>query len=112
MPFGLTNAPATFQRFMNDIFRDLLDITVIVYLDDILIFSEKPDQHGEHVKEVLKRLKEHQLFCKPSKCHFLAPKVFYREMGVAPEGISREAEKVQAIKDWPVPQTVKQVQSF
>src|SRR6202047_2226199 len=60
MPFGLTNTPAAFQRFMNNIFRDLLDITVIVYLGDILIFSENPDQHGKHMKEVLKHLKDHQ----------------------------------------------------
>ncbi|CUA74819.1 Transposon Tf2-7 polyprotein [Rhizoctonia solani] len=63
MPFRLTNAPAAFQHFMNDILQDLLDVTVIVYLDDILIFSKNPNKHQEHVREVLKRLQENQLFC-------------------------------------------------
>src|SRR6202045_2113539 len=62
MPFGLTNAPATFQHFMNDIFSDLLDMFMVVYLDDILIYSEDPKQHVEHVREVLRRLWENGLF--------------------------------------------------
>ena len=112
MPFGLTNAPAVFQRFMNDIFRDLLDVTVIVYLDDILIYSTDPEKHEEHVKEVLKRLAENQLFCKPSKCFFGVNTVTYIGLVISPEGISMEKEKVKAIKEWPTPKTVKQVQSF
>ncbi|QRW22561.1 Retrotransposable element Tf2 protein [Rhizoctonia solani] len=67
MPFGLTNAPAAFQHFMNDLFRDLIDVTVVIYLDDILIFSENPEDHPTHVKEVLSRLMKNQLFCKLSK---------------------------------------------
>ncbi|CEL56021.1 hypothetical protein RSOLAG1IB_02035 [Rhizoctonia solani AG-1 IB] len=70
MPFGLTNAPAAFQQFMNNLFRDLLDITVVVYLDDILIFSKDPAEHSKHVCKVLHQLARNQLFCKPSKCHF------------------------------------------
>ena len=67
MPFGLTNAPTAFQRFMNDIFSDMLDVHVIIYLDEILIYSDDPTEHKKHVREVLRRLHLHGLFCKPEK---------------------------------------------
>ena len=70
MPFGLLNALSTFQRFMNDLFADLLDICVIVYLDDILIYSENLKEHKKQVKEVLRRLKTNGLYASPSKCAF------------------------------------------
>ena len=62
MPEGLTNAPAGFQRFMNDIFADMIDISVVVYLDDILVYSDDPEQHSAHVQEVLTRLRHNQLY--------------------------------------------------
>ena len=92
--------------------RDLLDITVIVYLDNILIFSKDPNKHPDHVREVLKRLQDNQLFCKPSKCSFLVKKVDYLGIMVSPEGISQEEQKVVTIQEWPRPNTVKQVQAF
>ena len=67
MPFGLCNAPATFQRFMNDIFRDLLDVCVVVYLDDILVFSRSKEEHQQHLRQVLQRLREHHLVAKPKE---------------------------------------------
>ena len=70
MPFGLTNAPAVFQQFVNTVFTDLLDVCVIVYLDDILIYSEDKASHREHVQEVLRRLRKHGLYAKPKKCEF------------------------------------------
>lgn len=70
MPFRLCNAPATFQHFVNDIFRDFLDLFLIVYLDDILIFSDSLSAHREHVKKVLGRLRHHGLFAKAEKCKF------------------------------------------
>lgn len=112
MPFGLTNAPAVFQRFMNELFSDLIDVNVIVYIDDILIYSENPDHHEEHVKEVLSRLMKNHLFCKPSKCTFSTTTVGYLGIVVTPEGISMEKEKVKAVKDWPKPTKVKEIQSF
>ncbi|QRV92843.1 Retrotransposable element Tf2 protein [Ceratobasidium sp. AG-Ba] len=112
MPFGLTNAPAVFQRFMNDIFRDILNIYVTVYLDDILIFSNNREEHVQHVREVLTRLQKHNLFCNPEKCHFAVTTVTYIGLVITPEGISMEKEKVKAIMEWPAPLTVKQVQSF
>src|ERR1700759_446338 len=68
MPFGLTNAPSAFQRFMNDIFADMLDVCVVVYLDDILIYSDNMNNHQEHVKEVLRRLRKNGLYASPKKC--------------------------------------------
>ncbi|KAF8747242.1 hypothetical protein RHS01_11373 [Rhizoctonia solani] len=112
MQFGLSNAPAVFMRFMNDIFHDLLDISVVVYLDDILIFSNSREEHVEHVKEVLSHLLKHNLFCNPAKCYFFVTEVTYIGLVITPEGISMEKDKVQAIMDWPEPQNVKQVQSF
>jgi hypothetical protein len=111
MPFGLTNAPAVFQRFMN-IFRDLLDIYVIVYLDDILIFSKSKEEHVGHVKEVLKRLQQNHLYCNHKKCDFFVDRVSYIGLVITPEGISMEKEKVQAVLEWPAPTSVKGVQSF
>jgi hypothetical protein len=112
MPFGLTNAPAAFQHFMNDILRDMLDTKVVVYLDDILIFSKNKEVHEGDVKEVLRRLLQNQLFCKLSKCSFHVDTVDYLGLVISPQGISMEERKVQAIREWPVPQNIKQVQSF
>jgi hypothetical protein len=112
MPFGLTNAPAAFQRFMNDLFRDLLDITVVVYLDDILIFSKDPAEHSNHVREVLQRLARNQLFCKPSKCHFHVTTVDYLGIQISPQGFSMDEKKIEAVTSWPTPKSVKQVQAF
>jgi hypothetical protein len=112
MPFGLTNAPAVFQHFMNDLFHDLLDNYVIVYLDDILIFSKSMEEHVGHAKEVLKRLQQHHLYCNPKKCDFFVDRVTYIGLVITPEGISMEKEKVQAVLEWPTPTSVKEVQSF
>ncbi|QRW15573.1 Retrotransposable element Tf2 protein [Rhizoctonia solani] len=112
MPFGLTNAPAAFQHFMNDLFRDLIDVTVVIYLDDILIFSEKPEEHPSHVREVLSRLLKNQLFCKLSKCHFHVTTVDYLGIVISPAGFSMDQKKIEAVTTWPTPKTVKQVQAF
>jgi hypothetical protein len=112
MPFGLTNAPAVFQHFMNDIFHDLLDIYVIVYLDDILIFCKSKEEHVGHVKEVLKWLQQNHLYCNPKKCNFFVDRVTYIGLVITPEGISMERDKVQAVLEWPTPNSVKELQSF
>ena len=112
VPFGLTNAPSAFQRFMNDIFSDLLDVNVTVYLDDILIYSADPSQHAEHVREVLTRLRKHDLFCKPEKCEFHASTIEYLGFVISPDGISMDKKKVQTVLDWPEPRTVRALQSF
>jgi hypothetical protein len=112
MPFGITGAPAAFQHWMNDTFRDLLDVYVIVFIDDILIFSENPDKHDEDVKEVLRRLRQHGLFSKLEKCEFDCDTVEFLGFVVSPQGISMSDEKVCSIKSWPKPQSVRDVQVF
>ncbi|QRW20625.1 Retrotransposable element Tf2 protein [Rhizoctonia solani] len=112
MPFGLTNAPAAFQHFMNNLFRDLIDVNVVIYLDNILIFSDKPEEHPKHVREVLSRLMRNQLFCKLSKCHFHVTTVDYLGIVISPAGFSMDQKKVEAVTSWPTPRTVKQVQAF
>ncbi|QRW17965.1 Retrotransposable element Tf2 protein [Rhizoctonia solani] len=112
MPFGLTNAPAAFQHFMNNLFRDLIDVTVVIHLDNILIFSKKPEEHPRHVREVLSRLMKNQLFCKLLKCHFHVTMVDYLGIVISPAGFSMDQKKVEAVASWPQPKTVKQVQAF
>lgn len=84
MPFGLTNAPATFQRFVNEIFCDIMDKFIVVYLDDILIFSEDPATHQDHVKTVLERLRENSLYAKLEKCSFHKSQVEFLGYMVSP----------------------------
>ncbi|KAF8703952.1 hypothetical protein RHS03_06141, partial [Rhizoctonia solani] len=112
MTFGLTNAPAAFQHFMNKLFKDLLDVCIIIYLDDILIYSKDDASHTQHVHEVLKRLMENQLFCKASKCTFHVTSVEYLGIIVLDKGFSLDKLKIQAVQEWPTPTKVKEVQSF
>jgi hypothetical protein len=112
MPFGLTNAPAAFQRFMNDIFSDLLDVYVTVYLDDILIYSDDPAKHKEHVREVLSRLRKHGLYARPDKCHFSVDSVEYLGFILSKEGLKMDPSKVRTVQDWPEPRKVRDIQSF
>src|SRR5438552_14276573 len=112
MPFSLTNAPATFQTLMNDIFHDLLDICVIVYLDDILIYSKNKDEHEYHLRQVLECLKEHQLYAKHSKCTFFSNSVEYLGHIADSNGLRPNPRLVQAVKDFPQPKTLKELQSF
>ncbi|CEL53447.1 hypothetical protein RSOLAG1IB_11379 [Rhizoctonia solani AG-1 IB] len=112
MPFGLSGAPGAFQAMMNKVFQDLLDVSVIIYLDNILIFSSNPEEHESHVKEVLQRLMDMQLFCKGSKCKFHQTMVEYLGIIVSDKGFSLDKLKIQAVQEWPTPTTVKQVQSF
>ncbi|QRW16905.1 Retrotransposable element Tf2 protein [Rhizoctonia solani] len=104
--------PAAFQHFMNELFKDLLDVCVIIYLDDILIYSKDDASHTQHVHEVLQRLLENQLFCKASKCTFHVTSVEYLGIIVSDKGFSLDKLKIQAVREWPVPSKVKEVQSF
>jgi hypothetical protein len=112
MPFGLSVAPRAFQAMMNEVFQDLLDFTVIIYLDDILIFSQNPDEHKAHIKEVLRQLQEMQLFCKGYKCEFHQTTIEYLGIIVSDKGFSLDKLKIQAVQEWPTPTAVKQIQSF
>jgi hypothetical protein len=112
MPFGLTNAPATFQRLMHDAFQDHLDDFVIIYLDDILVFSKTPEDHQRHLTTVLSRLKEHHLFANIKKCHFAVSQVDFCGHIISANGISTDPTKLDAILKWPQPQTPTELRSF
>jgi len=112
MPFGLTNAPAAFQRFMNDLFSDLLDVCIVVYLDDILIYSNDITQHQKHIKEVLKRLRKAGLYVKAEKCEFHSDSVEYLGYVLSLSGLTMSDAKVKTIQEWPEPKKVKDIQSF
>ena len=112
MPFGLCNAPASFQRLMNDALRDFLDRFVIVYLDDILIYSPSMEEHQKHVRQVLDRLREMKLYCKPSKCEFFMKSINFVGHLISHNEIHMEPGKLQAVRDWPVPKNIKDLRSF
>ena len=111
IPKGLTNAPSAFQHFMNEV-SDLIDVSVIVYLDDILIYSNNLAEHRKHVKEVLRQLRKHGLFARANKCKFHAERVEYLGYILSPEGLSMDQAKVKTIQDWPEPRKVRDIQSF
>jgi hypothetical protein len=112
MPFGLTNVPGGFQRFLNGIFSDFLDVYVIIYLDNILIFSGNKDDHFQHVSKVLKQLHKHRLYANGKKCDFHSESVDYLGHMIRPNGLQMDPVKVKVIQDWPEPQKVKDIQSF
>src|SRR5882724_11891024 len=112
MPEGLTNAPAAFQRFMNNVFTDMIDVTVIIYLDDILIYSGNMSEHKAHVQEVLQRLRANGLFVRADKCEFHITSCEYLRYMLSPEGLTMALYKVQIIQDWPKPRKVKDIQLF
>jgi transposase InsO family protein len=112
IPFGLTNAPSVFQRFINQIFSDLLDVQVIIYLDDLLIFSKTREEHVQAVHSVLARLREHSLVATLPKCHFNQQSVSFLGYIISDTGIRMCPSKTAAVTDWPVPSSVTAVQSF
>jgi hypothetical protein len=112
MPFGLCNAPATFMRVMNDVLRHFLDDCVIVYLDDILIFSKSREEHVKHVKQVLDVLRNEKLFLKMSKCEFGKTSLIYLGHIVSGGELKIDPSKVKVILEWPKPSNVTEVRSF
>ncbi|GJP42842.1 hypothetical protein CLOM_g2370, partial [Closterium sp. NIES-68] len=112
MPFGLTNAPSTFQLTMNGVFRDLLDKCVIIYLDDILIYSKTREQHLKDLEAVFQRLQQHRLITKGSKCEFLKQELEFLGHVISMEGIRIDPKKLRAIQEWQAPTNLQQLQSF
>jgi len=112
MPFSLTNAPTAFQRFINDIFSDLLDVFVMIYLDNILIYLNNMSEHHRHVKEVLKCLRKAGLYAKAEKCEFHSKSVEYLGYILSPSGLTMSNDKIKIIQDWPEPKKIKDIQSF
>ncbi|MBW0534587.1 hypothetical protein O181_074302 [Austropuccinia psidii MF-1] len=112
MPFGPTNAPSSFQNLVNDIFANFLDIFVVVYLDDIMVFSSSEEEHIKNVASVLQRLRDINLCSKASKCVFHASSVEYLGYAVSSYGLKIDSSKVQQILNFPQPKNIKALQFF
>ena len=112
MPFGLTNALAIFQTLINDIFRDLLDVCVIVYLDDILVYSKNKEEHEQYLRQILQCLKDNQFYTRFSKCTFFTNSIEYLGYIIDEDDLRPNPQLVQALMDFPQPRTLKELQSF
>ncbi|KAL0536597.1 hypothetical protein IC582_025549 [Cucumis melo] len=112
MSFGLTNAPAVFMDLMNRVFREFLDTFVIVFIDDILIYSKMEAEHEEHLRLVLQTLRENKLYAKFSKCEFWLKQVSFLGHVVSKAGVSVDPAKIEAVTGWTRPSTVSEVRSF
>ena len=112
MPFRLTNVPATFQILMNAILQPFLHKFVLVFFDDILIYSRTWADHLRHIRAVLSELQRQQLFLKRAKCAFASTSVAYLGHVISEAGVAMDPAKVQAILDWPVPRSAQAVRGF
>ncbi len=112
MPFGLANVPAIFQDMINKIFYDIVDTYVIIYLDDILVYSTNPKEHSQHVATVLQRLLDYHLYVKLEKCLFDQDQIEFLRFVISVQGISMASDKVQSLLQWPIPSTSTAVMSF
>ena len=112
MPFGLTNASATFMDLMNRVFQPYLDRFVIIFIDDILVYSGSSEEHSEHLRIVLQTLRERQLYAKLSKCQFWLDRVAFLGHVISAEGVSVDPQKIEAVVNWKPPKNVSEVRSF
>ena len=112
LPMGLCNAPGTFMQLMNTVFADMLDKSVLCFLDDILIFSKTEEEHERHIREVLARLRKEQLYVKMSKCAFMQREVAFLGHRIGADGLRVAPDKVRAVQEWPKPDSVTAVRSF
>ncbi|CAA0813692.1 Uncharacterized mitochondrial protein AtMg00860, partial [Striga hermonthica] len=112
MPFGLSNAPAVFMDLMNRVFHPFLDQFVIVFIDDILVYSRDIDQHKEHLRIVLETLRREKLYAKFSKCEFWLNRVAFLGHIVTARGIEVDPSKIEAVSKWDMPRSAADVRSF
>src|SRR3984893_2119853 len=111
MPFGLKNAPATFVKLMDEVFQEYMDKFIIVYLDDIVVYSKDTQDHLHHLQLVFNRLQDHKLYAKLEKCQFMQQEIKFLGHVISANGIKVNPEKVQAIVEWQTPKTVKDVRA-
>jgi hypothetical protein len=112
MSFGLTNAPATFQSLMNELLKAYIRKFVLVFFDDILIYSSTWAEHLQHVKMVFQLMRAHHLFIKQSKCVFGSTSVVYLDHIISADGVAMDPDKVSTVASWPTPRTVKALRGF
>nr|ABA97610.1 retrotransposon protein, putative, Ty3-gypsy subclass [Oryza sativa Japonica Group] len=112
MSFGLTNAPAYFMNLMNKVFMDYLEKFVVVFIDDILIYSKDEEEHAEHLRLVLEKLRKHKLYAKFSKCEFWLKEVAFLGHVISAGGVAVDPTKVEAVTEWKAPKSVTEIQSF
>ena len=112
MPFGVTNAPGVFMEYMNRIFHPYLDKFVVVFIDDILVYSKSEEEHAEHLRVVLGVLREKKLFAKLSKCEFWLEEVSFLGHVVSRGGVVVDPSKIEAVSEWEAPKSVSEIRSF
>ena len=112
MPSGLTNAPTAFMDLMHRVFHPYLDQFVVVFFDDILIYSQLKEEHEDHLRNVLQALREHHLYAKFSKCKFWLTKVRFLGHVVSASGVSMDPEKVEVVMSWERPKSVFEIRNF
>ena len=112
VPFGVTNAPAQFINLINDLLQDYLDEFILVFLDDILVYSRSMEEHAKHLRKLLQRLREQMLYVKASKCDIARTTVDFLGQHVTPAGMSPQEQKLKAVKEWETPRDIRGVRSF
>ena len=112
MPFGLTNAPAAFMDLMNRVFKPWLVQFVVVFIDDILVYSKSHVEHEQHLRTVLERLRQEKLYAKFKKCEFWLPSVTFLGHVISKDGVLVDPQKVEAVVNWPQPKSVTEIRNF
>jgi hypothetical protein len=112
MPFGVTNAPSVFMDLMNRVFHEYLDQFVVVFIDDILVYSANSEDHEEHLKTVLSILREKKLFAKLKKCEFWLKEVSFLGHVISKDGVAVDPRKIEAVTNWKRPSNVNEIRSF